>query len=263
MKPKFMDQKRIRLIWSLAKNDFKSKYASSQLGIFWAFFRPIVQACVYIFVFSIIARAAPVSDIYPYAFWLLPGLVVWFVFSEGVSSGTTTLTEYSYLVKNVTFDISILPIVKVVSAFIIHTFFLAFILFLYLLMGLPLQWTMLQLPYYYCAAFCFTLALARLACALHPFFKDLTAFIEILLMVTMWACPVMWDISMLPEQYVFFFKLNPMYHIISGYRECFMGGPWFWEHPNQMLLFWGVTVLLLLWGRKAFNKLKIHFADML
>ena len=86
MKPKFMDQKRIRLIWSLAKNDFKSKYASSQLGIFWAFFRPIVQACVYIFVFSIIARAAPVSDIYPYAFWLLPGLVVWFVFSEGVSS---------------------------------------------------------------------------------------------------------------------------------------------------------------------------------
>lgn len=90
---------RWKLIWPLAKNDFRSKYANSQLGMFWAFFRPIVMASVYIFVFSVIGRAAPVGGIYPYSLWMLPGVIVWFVFSDSVASGVSTLTEYSYLVK--------------------------------------------------------------------------------------------------------------------------------------------------------------------
>ena len=84
---------RWKQIWPLAKNDFRSRYATSQLGLFWAFFRPIVMACVYIFVFSIIARAAPVGGVYPYSLWMLPGLIVWFVFSDSISSGVTTLTD--------------------------------------------------------------------------------------------------------------------------------------------------------------------------
>ncbi len=255
--------RKLRLIWPLAKNDFKSKYASSQLGVFWAFLRPIVMAGVYIFVFSVIARSAPVSDTYPYAFWLLPGLVVWFVFSDCVTSGATTLTEYSYLVKNVRFDIRVLPVVKVVSAFIIHTFFIGLIFVLYLVWGLPLKWTMLQLPYYYIAVFCFSLALARITSAWHPFFKDLTPALEIILMVLMWASPVMWDVSVLPAKYHMIFKLNPLYYLVNGYRDCFMGGSLVWEKWAQTLYFWGVTLLLDWFGRRNFRKLSVHFADML
>lgn len=254
---------RIRLIGSLAKNDFKSKYASSQLGVFWAFLRPIVMAGVYIFVFSVIARSAPVAEGYPYAFWLLPGLIAWFVFSDGVTSGTTTLTEYSYLVKNVRFDITILPAVKVASAFIIHTFFIGLVFFLYLVWGLPLKWQMLQLPYYYLALFCITLALARIACSLQPFFKDLTQALEILLMVLMWASPVMWDVSMAPARFQLLFKLNPLYHIINGYRDSMMGTGWFWKEPWQMVYFWVITLGLDWLGRHEFKRLSVHFADML
>ena len=59
--------KKTRLIWALAKNDFRSKYATSQLGIFWAFFRPVVMACVYIVVFSLLTRSTPVGEGVPYA----------------------------------------------------------------------------------------------------------------------------------------------------------------------------------------------------
>ena len=127
---------RWKLIWPLAKNDFRSKYATSQLGMFWAFFRPIVMASVYIFVFSVIGRAAPVGGIYPYSLWMLPGVIVWFVFSDSVASGVSTLTEYSYLVKNIKFNISVLPAVKVVAAFIIHVFFVLLIILIYLISGL-------------------------------------------------------------------------------------------------------------------------------
>lgn len=256
-------KRRLRLIASLSKNDFKSKYANSQLGVFWAFFRPIVMACVYIFVFSFIARSTPVGDRYPYALWLLPGLIVWFVFSDSLASGVTTLSEYSYLVKNIRFDISILPCIKVVSAFIIHTFFVALVLVLYLLWGLPIRLQIVQLPYYYIATFCFSLALTRIVCVCQPFFKDLAVAIEIILLVGVWACPIMWNLEMIPEQYWPFFKYNPMYHLVQGYRSCFMGDTWFWENPELFAEFWVVTILLEFLGRKVFKRLSAHFADVI
>ena len=254
---------RWRLIWPLAKNDFKSRYASSQLGIFWAFFRPVLMAAVYIFVFSVIARATPVGNTYPYALWMLPGLLVWFVFADSMSAGTNTLSEYSYLVKNIKFSISILPDVKVAANFIAHTIFTAFIILLYLIWGLPIKIHMLQLPYYYFAAFCFTLALARIISSIQPFFKDLSIAMELILMVGVWACPIMWDIGILPEKYHLIFKANPLYYLVAGYRECFMGELWIWDHPIQTAGFWILTLALDLGGRKLFRRLSPHFADVM
>ena len=254
---------RWKLIWPLAKNDFKSKYAASQLGLFWAFFRPVVMAAVYMFVFSVIGRAAPVGGIYPYALWMLPGLIVWFVFSDSVSSGVNTLTEYSYLVKNIRFTISILPSVKVVAAFIVHTFFVALIFVLYLIFGLPIKLQILQLPYFYFATFCFTLSLTRVVSTIQPFFKDLSVAIEIILMVGIWACPIMWDLGIIPAQYHWIFKINPLYYLVLGYRESFMGDLWFWNHPLLTAGFWVVTILLNVWSWKLFKKVGDQFADVI
>lgn len=255
--------KRLRLIGSLSINDFKSKYANSQLGVFWAFFRPIVMACVYIFVFSFIARATPVGDKYPYALWLLPGLIVWFAFSDSIASGVGTLTEYSYLVKNIRFDISILPCVKVVAAFIVHTFFICVVIALYLLWGLPFQLQFLQLPYYYIATFIYTLTLTRIVAAIQPFFKDLSVAIEIILLVGVWLCPIMWNLEMVPETVWPFFIHNPLYHLVQGYRDCFMGGKWLWDDLRLLAEFWLVTLALDLIGRLVFRRLSVHFADVI
>ena len=254
---------RWRQIWPLARNDFRSRYATSQLGMFWAFLRPIVMACVYIFVFSVIARAAPVGGIYPYSLWMLPGLIVWFVFQESVSSGVSTLTEYSYLVKNIKFNTFILPDVKVVAAFIIHSFFVVLILVLYLLNGLPIKLHLLQLPYYMIATFYFSLAITRIVATAQPFFKDLSMAVEIILMVGIWACPIMWDLGILPEQYHWIMKANPMFYLVNGYRESYMGDLWVWNHPTMFVGFWTVTVLLDLWGRRMFRRLSSQFADVI
>ena len=254
---------RLKAIWPLARNDFRSRYVTSQLGMFWAFFRPIVMSGVYIFVFSIIARAAPVGGVYPYSLWMLPGLIVWFFFSESISSGVNTLSEYSYLVKNIRFNISILPDVKVFAAFYIHFFFVVLIFILYVIFGLPIKLTILQLPYYMAASFYFTLAITRIVATAQPFFKDLSVAIEIILMVGIWACPIMWDISLVPAQYHFLFKANPLYYLVNGYRECYMGDLWVWNHPTMFVGFWGVTVALDLWGRRMFRRLSSQFADVI
>ncbi|MBQ6515014.1 MAG: ABC transporter permease [Clostridia bacterium] len=258
-----MNKEKWRKIWTLARNDFKSKYAVSQLGIFWAFFRPVMMACVYILVFSVIARSTPVGNKYPYALWMLPGLIVWFAFSDSVSAGTTALKDYSWLVKNIRFDISLLPAVKVVAAFIVHTFFAALVFVLYLVFGLPVKASLLQLPYYYAATFLFSLACVRIVSTVWPFFKDLSALIEIVLMIGIWACPIMWNLGMIPEKYHIIFQLNPMYHLVLGYRDSFMGTGWIWDHSLELAVFWAVTLLLWFWGRRLYRLFGDRFADVL
>lgn len=104
-----------RLIWKLAKNDFKTRFAGSYLGIVWAFVQPVVTILVYWIVFEkgLNAKAEVLASgvAAPYVLWLTAGLVPWFYFSEALSNGTTALLEYNYLVKKVVFKISILPII--------------------------------------------------------------------------------------------------------------------------------------------------------
>ena len=87
-----------KLVFSLAKNDFKTKYAGSYFGTVWAFVQPIVTICVYWFVFGLALRNGSDKGV-PFVLWLIAGLVPWFFIQEGLTGGTNALLEYNYLVK--------------------------------------------------------------------------------------------------------------------------------------------------------------------
>ena len=123
-----------KLVFSLAKNDFKTKYAGSYFGTVWAFVQPIVTICVYWFVFGLALRNGSDKGV-PFVLWLIAGLVPWFFIQEGLTGGTNALLEYNYLVKKVVFNIDILPLVKTIAALFIHVFFVLFMLFLFALYG--------------------------------------------------------------------------------------------------------------------------------
>ena len=106
------------LIFNLAKNDFKTKYAGSYLGIIWAFIQPIITMMLYWFVFEFGLRAGASSKGAPFILWLMSGLIPWFFFSDGINNATNCMQEYSYLVKKVVFKIDILPVVKIISTFL-------------------------------------------------------------------------------------------------------------------------------------------------
>ncbi|MDO4523098.1 MAG: ABC transporter permease [Eubacteriales bacterium] len=254
-----------KLIWNLAKNDFKTKYAGSYLGIAWAFVQPIVTVMVYWFVFGVVRKGSPKAV--PFVLWLICGLVPWFYFQEALVQGTNSLIEYSYLVKKVVFKISILPIVKIVSGLFVHLFFVGFMLLLYCLYGYFPNLYTLQIIYYSFCVFCLSLAIAYTTCAVVVFFRDLTHIITIALQIGVWMTPIMWDfvdMGINPYSWVArVLKLNPMYYIVAGYRNALVDHQWFWEHPWQTVYFWAITIGLFLIGARLFKKLKVHFADVL
>ena len=258
------------LIWKLAQNDFKTRYAGSYLGIIWAFVQPIITVLLYWFVFTVAlpSRAVAVKgDLeIPYILWLIAGIVPWFFFSEALSNGTSALLEYNYLVKKVVFKISILPIIKIISAVFVHLFFIAFTLILFSFYGYYPDLYTLQIFYYSACMFVFVLGLCYITCSIIVFFRDLGQIISILLQVGIWATPILWNINIMsashPKLQVLF-KINPMYYIVEGYRNALIDKMWFWENFYSTAYFWILTLVLFALGALVFKRLKVHFADVL
>lgn len=261
------------LIWKLAKNDFKTRYAGSYFGIFWAFVQPVITVVLYWFVFTIAipSKATTLNGdtSFPYVLWLIAGIVPWFFFSDAINSGTNALLEYNYLVKKVVFKISILPIIKIISVSFVHVFFVLFTLILYACFGYFPDLYTLQVVYYSLCMFIFVLGLSYITCSIVIFFRDLGQIISIILQVGIWATPILWNLNTVVEAHPKYawmkivFKLNPMAYIVEGYRNALIDKVWFFETFFSTAYFWILTLCLFAIGALVFKRLKIHFADVL
>lgn len=253
-----------RLVFSLAKNDFKTKYAGSYFGTIWAFIQPIVTICVYWFVFGLALRGGADRGV-PFVLWLVAGLVPWFFFQDGLVGGTNALLEYNYLVKKVVFNIRILPVVKVISAAFVHCFFVLIVFVIYTCMGYPPTWYALQLIYYSFCIFMLILAVTYFSSAVVVFFRDLSQIINIGLQVGVWVTPIMWNFSDLGLEGILtkILKLNPVFYVVQGYRDSLIDHIGIWQHPWLTLYFWVFTILLFVLGTRLFKKLQVHFADVM
>lgn len=262
-----------KLIMNLAKNDFKTRYAGSVLGITWAFVQPLVTILVYWFVFEVALGSGPQPSqrgvAYPFVLWLISGLVPWFFFQDTLTSGTNALIEYSYLVKKVVFKISILPLVKEISAFFVHIFFILLLFILFFASG-PKYWPdihAIQVIYYTFAMSVYALGCCFLTSSIVVFFRDLSQIISIIIQVQVWITPIMWNIesyrSRIPGWAMPILQANPMYYIVMGYRDSMMNRIWFWQRFGQTIYFWIATAIMFAIGTFFFKRLKVHFADIL
>ena len=252
------------LIWKLAKNDFKKRYAGSYLGAVWAMVQPVVTVAMYYVVFDVIMGTGKsmVPD-KPYVLFLTAGLVPWFYFNEALNNGTNALLEYNYLVKKVVFKISVLPIIKIIAATFIHVFFAAILLVIAACYGyFPTIYT-IQLIYYSMCLFILVLGMCYTTCAVMVFFKDIGQIISILLQIGMWATPILWDIGSLSPTAEMLVKINPLVYIVNGYRSAIFEERWFFEDFYSTMYFWIITVVIFGVGALVFKRLKVHFADVL
>ena len=247
------------LIWKLAKNDFKKRYAGSYLGAVWAMIQPVVTVVMYYIVFDVIMGAGDQAGArdtqIPYVLFLTAGLVPWFYFTEALNNGTQALMEYSYLVKKVVFKISILPIIKVIAATFIHAFFVIIMLIIAAFYGFyPTIYT-IQIFYYSLCTFIFVLALCYSTCAIMVFFKDIAQIISILLQIGMWATPILWNIAAFDLKVQTYIKINPLVYIVEGYRSSICEKQWFFEDFYSTMYFWIFTVVLFGIGCLIFKRL--------
>lgn len=250
------------LLWSLTKNDFKQRFFGNYLGIIWAFIQPTVTVIIFWFVFQVGFKAQPVDD-FPFILWLVAGIFPWFFFADSISTGTNSILENSFLVKKIVFRVSLLPIIKLLSALIIHLFFIFMMFGMYLAYGYDFEVYWLQIIYYLFATLVLGLGVAWFTSSVVVFLRDIGQFVNMMLQFGFWLTPVFWSMKTVPEQYHWIIKLNPVFYIIEGYRNSMIYHTWFWHDLGAALYFWVVTGTIFILGGLTFKRLRPHFADVL
>ncbi len=252
-----------RMLFVLIKNDFKKQYLGSYLGLVWAILQPLSFIAVIWFVFEVGFKVKPLTNDVPFFLWLICGMVPWFFFSNAISSGTNSIVSNSYLVKKVAFRVSMLPIVQIGSAFLVHLMLLGMLTCSFFLYGYKPSIYWLQLPYFVLCVLVLMLGISWLTSALRVFIKDVGHVISIILQLGFWFTPIFWSMEIVPGKYKYIIKLNPMFYIVDGYRDTFINHVWFWEQYKITPYFLATTTILFIIGAVVFKKLRPHFADVL
>lgn len=251
------------LLFSMAKRDIRNRYLGSFLGGIWAFIQPLVTIFVIWFVFQVGFKAQATAEGIPFTLWLVSAMIPWFFVSEMLSSGANSIIEQAGIVKKIVFKVSLLPIVKIISALIIHIFFIAVLFATSIAYGYYPKLGWLQIIYYLLCSIVLMLGISWITSSIVVFFRDIGQIIAVFIQLGFWATPIFWNITMVPSEYQWVLKLNPVFYITEGYRNTVTTDVWFWQSFSWTVYYWCFTLFTLLVGIVCFKRLRPHFADVL
>ena len=250
------------LIFLMAKREVATQYVGSMLGFVWTFINPMIMIFVFWVVFSVGFRVQPTNDV-PFVVWLTAGMASWFVFASIVQASAGAIVSNAHLIKKTLFHSQVLPVINVISCLITHAVFLTLLIGLIIFQNMPFSLYFFQLFYYILCMSYLALGFGWIVSALNPFLRDIGQIVGVVLQVGFWATPIFWDINIMPAKLQIYFKLNPMFYVVQGYRESFIYFHPFYHHPYQTLYFWLVSTAVFIVGALIFKKLKPQFAEVL
>lgn len=243
------------LIQILVLKELKSKYTSITVGFFWVLALTITQMIVLSIVFSLFVKI-PVEN---YPLFVFSGLLPWTFFSSSLFSGTLSLSNNRDLIKKISFSKELLVISSIFAQLII--FLLALILFLILAFFFTTQIpNLILLLLAVTLQTILSISLSFLLSTFEVYYKDVTHALQLVVLLWFYITPIIYPISLVPENILIFYSLNPMVGIITFYQSLFLN-----QSINMIPLLIAVTETLFLFflGIFIFRKRSNYFADSL
>jgi len=252
--------------WPLVRNlivrDYQQQYQGAYLGFLWVYLQPLLFIGVLYMIFTLGFRPQSTVDM-PFALYLVCGMISWTYFSANLTAITGVIRQHGYLIKKVDVELAILPVVKLASSLLPHVFLLCIAVGLAWKQGYAPSLYTLQVFYYLAASAVLLLGLGWITSSSALFIKDVSQIVAIVTQFGFWLTPIFWNISMVPEQYQWLVKLNPVHYIVTGYRDSIVQQVGVWERPQETLYFWCVALILFGLGRLIFGRLRAHFAEVI
>lgn len=250
------------LIVLFVRRTFVSQYKQTVLGPVWAIIQPLLTTVVLTVVFGNIAGLAP-AGVPSFAFYLC-GSIAWGYFSACLTATSTTFTSNAAILGKVYFPRLVMPISTVLSQLISFAVqFLFFLLFLiyYIATGAnvhPNGWILLT-PVLLLHLALLSLGVGIIISALTTKYRDLAMVVSFGVQLWMYATPVAYDLTLIPDQFLGLYMLNPVTPVITMFRYAFLGvGE---PHLVAYGISWIVTLAVLLLGVMLFNRVEKTFMD--
>ena len=251
------------LIRNFVKRDLRARYVGSFMGLFWSVIHPIVLLVSYTFVFQFIFGIKPRPDTGTTSFplFLFCGILPWLYFQDALQRSSTIIIDNSNLVTKTLFPSEILPLVALLSGFINHLIGFAILLCIIFFTIGKISLFILFVPLYLLFLMFFTLGLSWFAAGLNVFVRDVSQVISVILTFWFWFTPIFYSIDMFPKKLLFLVRINPMAHVVIGYRDCLLR----MRMPDMSILAILAVISLAVFvaGGLFFRKTKREFADIL
>ena len=241
------------LIKQLVARDFKTKYKRSVLGVVWSFLNPLLTMAVQYIVFSTIFR----SDIPNFVVYLLSGIVCFNFFHEATDMALTSIVGNAPLITKVYVPKYIYPLTRVISSTVNFLLALIPLLAAMLLTGVPVRLSALLLPLGVLCLFAVSLGVGLILASSMVFFRDTQFLWGVLSMLWMYATPIFYPETIIPEQWLLLYKCNPLYHIIRFIRIALLHGVS--PEPKAYALMFVASFLPLVIGIAVFRKTQNQF----
>lgn len=236
------------LIHQLVSRDFKTKYKRSILGVLWSFLNPLLMLCVQYFVFSTIFK----NDVENFVVYLLIGVVMFNFFSESCGMSLTSILGNAGLITKVYVPKYVYPLTRTMSSVVNLLISLIPLVIMCLLTGVHFTKAVILAPFFLICLVVFCLGLGLLLSASMVFFRDTQFLWNVLSMMWMYATPIFYPESILPDNYKFVLQINPLYYFIQNTRICILDG--ISPEPFAYVQCFLIAIGMLLFGAFVFNK---------
>jgi lipopolysaccharide transport system permease protein len=246
------------LLGVLVSRDIKVRYQQSVFGVAWVILRPLLSMTIFTIVFGIFARIP--SDGYPYALFVFTGLVPWIYFSTSVISSGNSLVDSAGLIGKVYFPRLIIPMAPVAGGLLDLSVSMAFLLLLIPVFGQGWTANLLAVPVLVLGVSLAALGVGTLVAALNVAYRDFGGIAGYALQVWMYATPIIYPKSIIPERWQFVLFVNPMAPLVEGFRSAFLGKPF--DVPSIAVSL-AASAVIFAAGVAYFGKVERRFADII
>jgi lipopolysaccharide transport system permease protein len=245
----------------LAWRDLAVRYKQTVIGVAWAVIRPLLTMIIFTVIFGVVAKL-PTEGAAPYPIMVYAAMLPWFLFSSILSEASNSLVANSNLIGKVYFPRLIVPCATIVVSLV------DFAVSLILLVGMMAvfqfwpDWRVLFLPFFVLLAILAALGPALFMTAMNVKYRDFRFILPFIVQFGLYATPVGFSSSVIPDEWRLLYSINPMVGVIDGFRWCLLGGEAAIYWPGFAISITLVFVFLYI-GVSVFRQSERTFADLL
>lgn len=247
------------LFWILAMRDVKLRYKQTALGVSWVVIQPLLTSGIFAVIFGVLAEL-PSGDT-PYLLFAFAGTLPWTLFAQSLQRAGSSLVSGREMISKVYFPRMILPMSSSIAVLIDFFVGLATISILFLIYKVTLTWNLLAIPGLVLINLLISVGVSLWVSAFSVYYRDFIYALPFLIQAWMYASPVAYDTSIIPQKWYLLYSLNPMVGVIEGFRWALLGEI---DFPLQALgIALGMSLFIFITGAFVFRRIERSFADVI
>ena len=246
------------LLYFLTLRDIKVRYKQTLMGFAWVIIQPLTTMLIFTLVFKRFVRLD--SGTLPYPLFALSGLILWIFFANAVTNSTNSLVTNTKLITKVYFPRMYIPAASVGAGLVDLCIAFLLLIVLALYYRVTLTFSIVLLPLFIVMMTLLALAIGLISAALTVKYRDLRHALPFIIQLWMFASPVIYPTSIVPDRWKWLLLVNPVAGIIEGFRAALTGNGFEWVHLSVSAT---ITLALLLGSIYLFRRIEDTFADVI